>query len=145
MAMVMSIKERIFHSVLFEGLAVTLSIIGLVTFTDHDIISLSGTMMVIATIAMIWNFFFNYYFDRIITGPKEKRSLSLRVIHVILFEAGLLFFTVPAMAYILSVSLWDAFIMDLAVTIFITIYAFLFNLIYDNVRASLLQNNEAIS
>lgn len=145
MAMVMSIKERIFHSVLFEGLAVTLSIIGLVTFTDHDIISLSGTMIVIATIAMIWNFFFNYYFDRIITGPKEKRSLSLRVIHVISFEAGLLFFTIPAMAFILSVSLWDAFIMDLAVTIFITIYAFLFNLIYDNVRASLLQNNEAIS
>jgi len=145
MAMVMSIKERIFHSVLFEGLAVTLSILGLVTFTDHDIISLSGTMMVIATIAMIWNFFFNFYFDRIITGPKEKRSLSLRVIHVISFEAGLLFFTIPAMAFILSTSLWNAFIMDLAVTIFITIYAFLFNLIYDNVRASLLQNNEAIS
>jgi len=145
MAMVMSIKERIFHSVLFEGLAVTLSTLGLVTFTDHDIISLSGTMMVIATIAMIWNFFFNFYFDRIITGPKEKRSLSLRVIHVISFEAGLLFFTIPAMAFILSISLWNAFIMDLAVTIFITIYAFLFNLIYDNVRASLLQNNEAIS
>lgn len=141
----MSIKERVFHSALFEGLAVSLSILGLVTFTDHDIVSLSGTMIVISTMAMLWNFFFNYYFDRIITGPREKRSLSLRVIHIILFEAGLLFFTVPVMAFILHVNLWDAFIMDLGVTIFITIYAFSFNLIYDNVRAAYFQSRQIVS
>lgn len=142
---VMSIKERIFHSALFEGLAVSLSILGLMVFTDHDIIALSGTMVVISTMAMLWNFVFNYYFDRIITGPREKRSLSLRVIHIISFEAGLLFFTVPVMAFILQVNLWDAFIMDLGVTIFITIYAFLFNLIYDNVRAIYFQSRQVTS
>lgn len=142
---VMSIKERIFHSALFEGLAVSLSILGLMVFTDHDIIALSGTMVVISTMAMLWNFVFNYYFDRTITGPREKRSLSLRVIHIISFEAGLLFFTVPVMAFILQVNLWDAFIMDLGVTIFITIYAFLFNLIYDNVRAIYFQSRQVTS
>ncbi|MEH6452088.1 MAG: PACE efflux transporter [Psychromonas sp.] len=135
----MSMKERVFHSVLFEGVAVSLSIAGLDVFTEHDIAALSGTMIVIATIAMIWNFLFNWVFDRIMKGPKEKRSISLRVMHVLVFEAGLLIFTIPVMAFILEVSLWDAFIMDIGVTIFITFYAFTFNLIYDNVRASIIK------
>lgn len=55
----MSTLERLFHSVLFEVLAVTLSIIGLAIFTDHDVNALSGTMIVVATIAMMWNYCFN--------------------------------------------------------------------------------------
>ncbi|MFA0441258.1 hypothetical protein BCU70_00595 [Vibrio sp. 10N.286.49.C2] len=136
----MRTPERIFHSVLFEALAVTLSIIGLSLFTDHNVAALSGTMIVIATIAMFWNYLFNLGFDRVVPGEKTQRSLSLRVVHVIVFEAGLLLFTVPVMAAILGVSLWQAFIMDLGVTIFITFYAFTFNLIYDHLRVIVLQN-----
>jgi uncharacterized membrane protein len=131
--------ERIFHAVLFEVLAVSLSIAGLALFTDHKVTALSGTMIVIATIAMIWNFIFNYVFDCYATGDKEKRSLRLRAVHVVLFEMGLLFLTMPAMAWVLDVSLWEAFIMDVGVTIFITIYAFVFNYTYDHSRAYLVQ------
>lgn len=141
MSIVISFKERIFHSVLFEGLALSMSIAGLAIFTDHDIAALSGTMIVIATIAMLWNFVFNWGFDKLKPGPKEQRSLSLRVIHVIAFEIGLLIFTIPVMAVILKVGIWEAFLMDIGVTIFITIYAFTFNLVYDNVRASLMEGN----
>lgn len=63
----------------------------------------------------------------------------MRLFHVTLFEAGLLVLTIPIMAYLLSVSLWNAFLMDLGVTIFITIYAFLFNLSYDHIRAAVIQ------
>ncbi|MGF1800806.1 PACE efflux transporter [Vibrio gigantis] len=131
----MSTLERVFHSVLFEVLAVTLSIIGLAIFTDHDVSALSGTMIVVATIAMVWNYCFNRIFDRYFTGEKSERSLKLRVFHVVLFEAGLLIATIPIMAYLLDVGIWQAFLMDIGVTIFITIYAFVFNLIYDHVRA----------
>ncbi len=136
----MSILERVFHSVLFEVLAVTFSIIGLAIFTDFDVKSLSGMMIVVATIAMIWNFIFNWGFDRIVTGDKEKRPLKVRVIHVTLFEVGLLFFTVPVMAYILDIGIIQALIMDLGVTVFITIYAFLYNLIYDHTRAFIVRS-----
>ena len=131
----MSTLERVFHSVLFEVLAVTLSIIGLAIFTEHDVNALSGTMIVVATLAMIWNYCFNRIFDRYFTGEKSKRTLKLRVFHVVLFEAGLLIATIPVMAYLLNIGLWQAFLMDIGVTIFITIYAFVFNLIYDHVRA----------
>jgi uncharacterized membrane protein len=99
-------------------------------------------------IAMCWNVIFNWIFDQFSTGPKEKRSLSLRVFHVIIFEAGLLLFTVPVMAYLLKTSMWNAFIMDLGVSIFITIYAFVYNLVYDHARAYICrtkQINEAVS
>jgi len=141
MSIVISFKERIFHSALFEGLALSMSIAGLAIFTDHDIAALSRTMIVIATIAMLWNFVFNWGFDKLKPGPKEQRSLSLRVIHVIAFEIGLLIFTIPVMAVILKVGIWEAFLMDIGVTVFITIYAFTFNLVYDNVRASLMEGS----
>ncbi|EGU31199.1 hypothetical protein VII00023_03808 [Vibrio ichthyoenteri ATCC 700023] len=131
----MSRLERLFHAITFEALAVSLSIIGLATFTDHSINHLSGTMIAVATIAMLWNVIFNWVFDKFVPGKKEKRTLMTRINHVLLFEAGLLFFTVPVMAYILNVSLWQAFIMDIGVTIFITLYAFVFNLAYDHLRA----------
>ncbi|MGF1754233.1 PACE efflux transporter [Vibrio makurazakiensis] len=135
----MKTNERIFHAVLFEVLAVSMSIIGLAMFTTHDVTSLSGTMIVIATIAMIWNFIYNWGFDLFFPGEKAQRTLSLRLFHVILFELGLLLATVPVMAHLLSVSIWEAFMMDIGVTIFITIYAFTFNWIYDNVRVVFLR------
>ncbi|MDO6544042.1 PACE efflux transporter [Photobacterium sanguinicancri] len=127
--------ERLFHAITFEVIAVSLSIIGLAIFTDHNISHLSGTMIVIATIAMIWNVIFNWIFDKFVQGQKEKRSLKIRIVHVLLFEAGLLFATVPVMAYILNVSILEALAMDIGVTIFITVYAFVFNLAYDHIRA----------
>lgn len=133
----MGIGERIFHALLFELLAVSLSIIGLAIFTQHELASLSGTMIVIATIAMMWNYIFNLMFDYFVRGEKVERSLGIRVIHVTLFEAGLLIFTIPVMAYLLNVSLWQALVMDIGVTIFITIYAFVFNYSYDHCRAAI--------
>ncbi|MGF1875302.1 PACE efflux transporter [Photobacterium frigidiphilum] len=135
----MSTFERIFHAVLFEVLAVSLSILGLIIFTEHNPQTLSGTMIVVASIAMVWNFIFNYIFDRFFPGNREERTMKLRIFFVILFEAGLLFFTIPVMAYILNVSLIDAFWLDIGVTIFITIYALVFNYAYDNIRAFIIK------
>lgn len=70
--MKMKTNERIFHAILFEVLAVSLSIIGLAIFTDHDVTALSGTMIVVATIAMIWNFIYNWIFDQFFTGEKHN-------------------------------------------------------------------------
>lgn len=68
----MKTTERIFHAVLFEVLAVSLSILGLAIFTNHEITALSGTMIVIATVAMVWNFIFNWIFDKFFAGEKKN-------------------------------------------------------------------------
>lgn len=139
----MGATERVFQAVLFEILAVSLSILGLALFTDHAIGALSGTMIIIATIAMCWNFIFNWCFDKVATGAKEQRSVLFRIFHVLLFQGGLLVFTIPVMAIILKVGLWEALIMDIGVTFFITLYAFTFNLVYDHTRAYIFHSKNA--
>lgn len=139
----MGATERVFQAVLFEILAVSLSILGLALFTDHAVGALSGTMIIIATIAMCWNFIFNWCFDKVATGAKEQRSVLFRIFHVLLFQGGLLVFTIPVMAIILKVGLWEALIMDIGVTFFITLYAFTFNLVYDHTRAYIFHSKNA--
>ncbi|MGF1680310.1 PACE efflux transporter [Photobacterium minamisatsumaniensis] len=138
----MSKIERLFHAVLFEVLAVSFAIIGLMFFTEHPVTSLSGTMIAVATVAMIWNMIFNAIFDLFFTGNREDRSLKARGAQLIGFESGLLLLTVPLMAWLLSVSLWEAFVLDIGVTVFITVYAFVFNYCYDHLRASLLRKRK---
>ena len=137
--------ERIFHAILFEVLAVTLAVIVLTTFTNHHVGSLSGTMIVVTTIAMMWNFIYNWFFDRICTSDKTQRSLVLRVVHTIIFQAGLLVVTIPVIAFLLEISLWEALIMDIGVTICITLYAFLYNLIYDHTRAFIVKQRVIVN
>lgn len=130
----MSFYERIFHAILFEVLAVILTVIGLALFTTHDTGTLTGVVILISLMAMAWNFIFNWGFDQFFTASRETRSFKIRVVHTLLFEGGLLCMTLPVVAYILKISLWRAFILDLAMTLFIVVYTLVFNWIYDHAR-----------
>lgn len=130
----MSGLERVLHAVLFEVLAVSLLILGLILFTDHKPGSLSLAMIAVATIAMAWNFVYNAIVDQFATGPREERTFAFRIMHTVFFEIGLLTVTVPVIAYIVGLSLWDALLLDIGATIFVTIYATVYNYIYDHVR-----------
>jgi len=141
----MKTMERIAQAIVFEALALALSIGGLAVFTDHEITSLSGTMLIVASIAMGWNFAFNWIFDQFYIGDKTERTVLFRVYHVTLFELGLLVLTIPVISFILNIGVWEAFVMDVGITIFITIYAFVFNWTYDNLRALIVKKSQTPS
>ncbi|PJG82477.1 PACE efflux transporter [Caviibacterium pharyngocola] len=130
----MQFKERIFHAVLFEVLAVLLTTIGMAIFTKHETSAIFGTIVAISLTAVVWNFVFNYFFDKVFTGAREKRSIKLRTAHTVIFELGLLIFTIPLVAYLLNVDWWTAFVMDIGMTLFIMVYTFVFNWCYDHLR-----------
>ena len=132
--------ERVFHSVLFEALAVTLSVGGLILFTDFDASKLAGCLVLISLIAMVWNFIFNMGFDKIFVGEKRHRSLALRALHAVSFETGLVVITTPILAHMLHTSLKQAFMMDIGVTLFIMFYTIVFNYVYDTVRHRVMVN-----
>lgn len=96
----------------------------------HDI----GIVAVVsATIATLWNFVYNYVFDlalRRSSGTTRKTSL-VRVLHALMFEAGLLATLMPFIAWYLGVSLWQALVMDVSFALFYVAYALVFNLAYD--------------
>ena len=131
----MKLAERIFHSVLFEIGAVSVATIAvLLVGKGIDMGAAVGTGVVMSLVAMVWNLIFNYFFDKRFTGKREERSLLLRVGHTVGFEAGLLFFTIPLIAYLLNLSLWHALVADIGLSLLIMVYALIFNWIYDLAR-----------
>jgi uncharacterized membrane protein len=130
---VRSTKDRIRHAVLFEvmGFAIVVTLGGWVfglPFEDIGIIAVVST-----TLATIWTYVYNLIFDRMMharIGHTQKTPL-LRVGHALLFEAGLLLVLVPFIAWYLSVGLVEAFVMDVAISLFYLVYAFVYNWIYD--------------
>lgn len=140
----MKITERIFQAILFETIAVVLSLFLvklLMKQSQSSDAMITGMLIAISLIAMIWTFIFNWLFDRVFTGEKVQRSVKVRVLHVILFEGGLLIFTLPLIAFVLKINLWQAFLMDIALTLFILVYAFVFYWIYDHTRARLMKTH----
>lgn len=130
----MSIKERIVHSVLFEMGAVLLSAFIALLFFQVTVGAAVTVGLVISALAMMWNFVFNLGFDKVFTAPRESRGFGVRLLHTLSFEGGLLVITIPVVAYLLKISLWQAFMLDIGMTVAIVIYTLIFNWIYDHAR-----------
>jgi len=128
-------RDRIRHAISFEiiGLAL-ITPLGAFAFAMpmHDI----GVIGVgSATLAMVWNYIYNYGFDRLLLRLRgdTQKSMPMRVLHAVLFELGLLIALMPLIAWYLGVSLWQALVMDVSFALFYMGYAFAFNLAYDRV------------
>ena len=79
----MSFLERLFHAILFETTVVLLSVFALYFFTEESVSVLFGAMVLVSLTAMLWNMIFNYFLDKIFTGPREKRGVLFRTLHAI--------------------------------------------------------------
>lgn len=130
----MKLKERFFHAILFEIGAILVASFAMLAAGMGDAHAAFGVSVAMAFVAMLWNFIFNWGFDKVFIANREERSVLLRIFHTLTFEAGLLIATIPMIAYALNLTFWQALVTDIALTALITIYGFLFNLAYDLVR-----------
>lgn len=127
--------DRIRHAISFELIGLALIVpLGTLAFSmpakDIGVVGVVG-----ATLATFWNYIYNLGFDHLLrrlTGTTLK-TVSIRIVHAVLFEAGLLMILMPFIAWYLQISLWQAFIMDVAFALFYLVYAFVFNWAYDRV------------
>lgn len=132
-----SFKERIFHASLFEFIALLIVSPLFALIMDRSISSIGFAAFIIATIAIMWNFIYNAIFDRITRNFIKDRTLVIRIVHALLFEFGLIIFTIPLIAWILSITLLDAFILDIGIILFFLPYTVAFNWVYDTYRKSM--------
>tara|TARA_R110002124_G_scaffold149220_1_gene315224 strand:- start:391613 stop:392035 length:423 start_codon:yes stop_codon:yes gene_type:complete len=126
-------KERLYQALSFEIIALFFAIPMGVFFFKMSISDIGILTVIGATLATIWVYIYNRAFDTVlkkITGQIQK-TIKLRVLHAILFEAGLLIVLLPIIAWYLKISLMEALIMDLAFIAFYLVYAFVFNWVYD--------------
>ncbi|MBU2935760.1 MULTISPECIES: PACE efflux transporter [Pacificibacter] len=128
-------RDRIRHALSFEIIGLLLVVpLGAVGFGMH-MQDIGVVAIAAATIATLWNYIYNIGFDRALKRKRGTvhKTMPLRVLHAVLFEAGLLLFTLPLIALYLGIGLWQAFVMDLAFVVFYLIYAFVFNYSYDKI------------
>ncbi|MDH4440015.1 MAG: PACE efflux transporter [Rhizobium sp.] len=128
-----SVADRIRHAVSFEllGLAI-ITPIGAWAFSmpmaDIGVVGIGA-----ATLATGWNYIYNLGFDHYLqrTRGTTLKTLPMRIVHAVLFEAGLVTVLMPFIAWYLEISIWQAFVMDLSLSLFYLVYAFIFNWSYD--------------
>ncbi|WP_407474404.1 PACE efflux transporter [Sulfitobacter sp. PM12] len=125
--------DRLRHAISFEVIALILVIPAGAILFDVPLHDFGVVGIVSATLATLWNLGYNVLFDlalQRLTGTTLK-SRIVRVLHALVFEAGLLMVLLPFIAWYLAISLWDAFVLDIALAAFYLVYSYVFNLIYD--------------
>ena len=136
----MSTKERIFHSLLFEVIALILLIPLGSLISNIDMKSMTGLAIGLSLTAMFWNYVYNLIFDKYFGGNRIDRSLVMRIGHAIGFEFGLLIVTLPAIMWVLNIGFINALILDMGMLIFFIVFAMMFNWCYDLAKHQLVSS-----
>ncbi|AHV92310.1 multidrug/biocide efflux PACE transporter [Bordetella holmesii] len=134
-----TLKERFVHAFLFEILAIGLCAPVAAWPMGKSLFEMGVLTAVIAWIALLWNMLYNAGFDRLENRMGWTRTLRLRVVHALGFETGLILIVIPLAAWWLQISLWEAFVLDIALVLFYLPYAFFYNLAYDKARVRVLR------
>ncbi len=128
-----TLGDRIRHTVIFEAIALLL-----VAFVGSWIVGKSpekmGAMsLMFSLMVMVWNLAYNYLFDLwdLKYRGGAKRGAGIRLVHAVLFEAGLLVAGVFLVAWWLDMTLLEALILDIGFALFFVGYAFVYNWVYD--------------
>lgn len=128
-------RDRIRHAVGFEIIALILSIPIMSFFFSFDIKDIGVIAIVGSIMATMWNYGFNIVFDKGMVRFKRStfKTPAIRVLHILLFESGLLMLYLPMVAWYLGISIWQAFIMDASLVGFYLFYNLSYNWAYDKI------------
>lgn len=135
MSLQKSIKERFFHALGFEVLAIAICAPLGAWLLGYSLGHMGVLTLMISLIAMTWNMVFNALFDRAQRRIGFERKVLARLLHSLLFEVGLILAVVPLAAWWLNIGLWEAFVLDIGIALFFPPYSFAFNWTYDHMRA----------
>lgn len=127
-------KDRVIHTLLFEFFALILMVVIGMLVTNVGMEKMTGLAVVMSLLAMMWNYFYNIIFDNKFGEDRINRSLTMRVMHGIGFEGGLVAVTLPLIMWWLDLDFLTAFMLDFGAVLFFLVYAIIFNWLYDITR-----------
>lgn len=130
----MQTKERIFHAITFEAVALAIIIPATALITGKATGDLAIVGIGLSLFTVVWNYFYNILFDRWFGSDRSNRSLKMRIGHTFGFEAGLIFLTVPTIAWFLQISIGAALLLEAGFLVFFFFYATGFNMAYDRIQ-----------
>ncbi|MGE4373164.1 MAG: PACE efflux transporter [Xanthobacter sp.] len=127
-----AITRRVVYLIIYEALAILFVSLALAGVTGQSAGHTGVVAVASSLVAVTWNFIFNTLFEAWEARQSVRgRSLKRRMAHACLFEAGLVVMLVPLFAWWLEVSLLDALIYDIGLTLFFLAYTFFYNWGFD--------------
>lgn len=126
--------RRVLQAVLYEVIAIA-AVGPILSFAfDEPPASTFGLAVVLSTIALAWNYAFNWIFERWESRqPVHGRSFARRLAHGAGFEGGLVIILVPVMAHWLDIPASAAFVANLGLLLFFFFYAVAFTWAFDRI------------
>lgn len=127
-------KDRLRYTGLFELTLMAILTPVIAVVLKKPMFDVGLLAVVLSLKAMFFNLAYNWLFDRYDARAgriPSERSYVWRIVHALGFEVGLLFTSLPIVVWWLGLTIWQALLMDLAVTSFVVGYTFFFTLGYD--------------
>ena len=127
-------KRKLVYVTAYELIGMTISALGLALLSGHEPASTGPLAVIITTIAVSWNFIYNYLFEFWESRQASRtRTVRRRVLHAIGFQLTLVVYLIPLIAWWMNVSLVQAFLLDAALIVIIPCYTFVYNWVFDKV------------
>ena len=104
-----SFTERLVHAVGYEVFAVLLCAPLLSWVMGKSLATAGALAITLSVIAMLWNMVYNALVDRWVQTERIHWKASARFVHGLGFEAGLVVWCLPVAAWMLDISLLQAF------------------------------------
>ena len=125
------VVRRVIYVVTYEFIAIVVVTIAL-TLLGHAGESAGITAVASSLVALTWNFIWTSLFEMWeARQASQVRTVKRRIAHAIGFEGGLVVILVPVVAWVLGITLIEAFILDLGLLFFFLIYTFVFAWVFD--------------
>ena len=125
-------KRKLVYVTAYELIGMMISALGLALLSGHKPASTGPLAMIITTIAVSWNFIYNYLFEWWESRQTSRvRTFRRRLLHAIGFQLTLVVYLIPLIAWWMNVSLVQAFLLDAALIVIIPCYTFVYNWIFD--------------
>ncbi|AOE98343.1 MULTISPECIES: PACE efflux transporter [Serratia] len=126
------VKRKLVYVTAYEIIGMTISALGLALLSGHAPTSTGPLAVVITTIAVSWNFIYNYLFEWWESRQASRaRTLKRRILHAVGFQLTLVVYLIPLIAWWMGITLWQALLLDMALIVIIPCYTFLFNWAFD--------------
>ncbi|MDB5899895.1 MAG: Bacterial Transrane Pair family protein [Ramlibacter sp.] len=127
-------SRRVLQAVLYEVIAIAVVGPALSFFFARSQASTFGLAVVLSTIALAWNYVFNWFFERWESRQAVRgRSPARRLAHGLGFEGGLTVILIPVMSSWLEIPWTAALVANLGLLAFFFVYAMAFTWTFDRI------------
>lgn len=117
------VKRKLVYVTAYELIGMTISALGLALLSGHAPSSTGPLAVVITTIAVSWNFIYNYLFEWWESRQASRtRTLKRRILHAVGFQLTLVAYLIPLIAWWMGITLWQALLLDMALIVIIPCY-----------------------